>query len=236
MSIFTLYSSPDYIKYFQHKMSIYLCTYSELCANKQKSSARSKKKPSDIQIYLFFITIRDALFQWKCYLWVYISSSLVFMPFVTGFTFTKWIVYKLLEFEMKDDGVQFNVPCRVREFIFYQENATVGVPYSFFKIKSEAVKLEQRNHTVLDILYSWNVTGWVAFLVLGHVLRQQIDLCSPFDDDAALLAINARNVKGWLTWQLNNECNFYKLLLPIYVEKFVSLSHEINYFLIRCPC
>lgn len=76
------------------------------------------------------------------------------MPFVTGFTFTKWIVYKLLEFEMKDDGVQFNVPCRVREFIFYQENATVGVPYSFFKIKSEAVKLEQRNHTVLDIFYS----------------------------------------------------------------------------------
>lgn len=41
-------------------------------------------------------------------------------------TFTKWIVYKLLEFEMKDDGEQFNVPCRVREFIFYNKNATVG--------------------------------------------------------------------------------------------------------------
>ena len=63
-------------------------------------------------------------------------STLVFMPFVTGFTFTKWIVYKLLEFEMKDDGVQLNVPCRVIEFIFYLENATVGSEFcSFFKKK-----------------------------------------------------------------------------------------------------
>lgn len=118
---------PDFISLSASIKWAFIYAHIASCARINKRAARGvrRSKKRHTNLFIFHYDSQCLVSVEMLFMSVHLELDSCFYAFCDC-TFTKWIVYKLLEFEMKDDGEQFNVPCRVREFIFYYENATVG--------------------------------------------------------------------------------------------------------------